>query len=384
MTTPPPGDSVVLAAARVVTDAGVLAPGWVRVEEGLIAGVGEGTAPRAATGADAVDLGDATLAPGFVDLHQHGGGGAAYTDGPDAARTAIAAHRRCGTTSMVASLVADTVDRLEAQVRALAPLVETGDLLGVHLEGPWLSPAHRGAHDPARLIAPTADDVRRLLAAAPGTVRMATIAPELDGALDAVAALSAAGVLAAVGHTDATLDQGRAAVAAGARVGTHLFNAERPLHHREPGVILALLEAPEVVVELIADGVHVHPAMVRHAAASAAGGFALVTDAMAAAGAPDGAYRLGPLQVEVAGGVARVAGTDTIAGSTLTLDRAVAFAVREAGLAVDTAIRAASTTPADVLGRTDIGRLAPGARADAVVLDAALTVTRVMRAGAWV
>ncbi|MEH0110935.1 N-acetylglucosamine-6-phosphate deacetylase [Tersicoccus sp. MR15.9] len=380
------GTPLVLTAARVVTDAGVLAPGWVRVEDGVITGVGDGPAPGTGNSSPdgVLELGDVTLAPGFVDLHQHGGGGTAYTDGPDAARAAIAAHRRHGTTSVLASLVTDGVDRLEAQVRALAPLVEAGELLGVHLEGPWLSPAHRGAHDAGLLTAPTAVDVRRLLAAAPGTVRMVTIAPELDGALDAVALLASEGVVAAVGHTDASLEQGHAAIDAGARVATHLFNAERPLHHREPGVILALLQRPEVTVELIADGVHLHPAMLRHAATSAAGGFALVTDAMAAAGAPDGPYRLGPLDVEVSGGVARVAGTDTIAGSTLTLDRAVRFAVREAGLPLEAALAAASTTPADVLGRSDLGRLASGARADLVVLDDELTVTRVMRAGAWV
>ncbi|WP_143588270.1 N-acetylglucosamine-6-phosphate deacetylase [Tersicoccus sp. Bi-70] len=381
------GTPLVLTAARVVTGAGVLAPGWVRIEgaagRGSITGVGEGPA-RGGALERVLALGDVTVAPGFVDLHQHGGGGAAYTDGPDAARTVVAAHRRHGTTSMLASLVTDGPDRLEAQVRALAPLVESGDLLGVHLEGPWLSPAHRGAHDPGLLTAPNATDVHRLVTAVPGAVRMVTLAPELDGGVEAVAALTAAGVVAAVGHTDASLDRGHAAVDAGARVGTHLFNAERPLHHREPGVILALLQRPEVVVELIADGVHVHPAMIAHAASSAAGGFALVTDAMAAAGAPDGPYRLGPLDVEVAGGVARVAGTDTIAGSTLTLDRAVAFAVREAGIELEVALRAASTAPADVLGRPDLGRLAPGARADLVVLDADLAVTRVLRGGAWV
>lgn len=410
MSTPTPAPATqILAAARVVTGADVLTPGWVRIEDGVLTAVDEGPAP-AATNGEANDLGDVLLAPGFVDLHQHGGGGAAYTDGADAARTAIAAHRAHGTTSMLASLVTDTVDRLDEQIRALAPLVGTGELLGVHLEGPWLSPVHRGAHDAALLAAPRLEDVRRLLAipAGPttdreGAVRMVTVAPELPGGLDAVRTIAAAGVLAAVGHTDATYQQGHAAIDAGARVGTHLFNGERGLHHREPGVILALLNRPEAVVELIADGVHVHPAMLAHAAASAAGGFALVTDAMAAAGGPDGIYRLGPLEVEVTDRVARVAGTDTIAGSTLTLDRAVAFAVREAGIDLLSAVRAATTTPADLLGRTDLGRLVPGARADLVVLDAGLgrgsgidsdggpgsgsdaglAATRVMRAGTW-
>jgi N-acetylglucosamine-6-phosphate deacetylase len=215
---------------------------------------------------------------------------------------------------------------------------------------------------------------------------MVTLAPELPGGTGAVRLLSDAGVVAAIGHTDATYDQARAAIDAGARVGTHLFNAMRPLHHREPGAVGALLDS-DADVELVADGVHLHPAVLRTAFAAAPGRCILVTDAMAAAGAPDGDYRLGQMAVEVRGGTARLASEDgegAIAGSTLTMDAAVRYAVRTAGLPLLEVVRAASTTPAAAWGLHDVGSLEPGRRADLVVLDADLAVTRVMRGGAWV
>jgi len=352
----------------------------VRVDGDRIAGVGAG---RPAPEAVAVDLGDAVLAPGFVDLHTHGGGGAAYTDGAQAAETARSTHLAHGTTSTMASLVTDTVDRLVEQVRALAPLVEQGELIGVHLEGPWLAERYRGAHDPALLRPPTPADVDRLLEAGP--IAMVTIAPELPGGLDAVRRLAEAGVLVAIGHSDATYAQALEAFAAGARVVTHLHNAHRPLHHREPGPAQAAIDTPGVVLELIADGVHVHPAVVADALRTRAGRVALVTDAMAAAGAGDGDYLLGPLTAVVRDGVARIGGPDgPIAGSTLTLDRALRYAVHTAGVPLDVALDALTRVPADVLGRADLGRIAAGARADLVVLSPELQVTRVLRAGRWI
>jgi N-acetylglucosamine-6-phosphate deacetylase len=283
---------------------------------------------------------------------------------------------------MLASLVTEAPDVLDRAVRALAELVADGLLAGVHLEGPWLSAAHHGAHRPDLLRTPTTAEVARLLGAGGGAVRCVTLAPELPGGLDAVRQVVAAGAVAAIGHTDATYAQARAALRAGATLGTHLFNAMRPVHHREPGPALALLQEPAATVEIIADGVHLHPAVVRAAAGGAARPV-LVTDAMAAAGAPDGEYRLGALAVEVRGGAARVRGADTIAGSTLTMDAALRYAVREAGLPLLAAVRAATVTPADVLDRRDVGRLAEGSRADLVVLDADLRVTDVLHAGGW-
>ncbi|WP_179618996.1 N-acetylglucosamine-6-phosphate deacetylase [Nocardioides cavernae] len=382
---------MILTAAQVVTPARILAPGWLHLDGDRIVEVGEGTPPRAPD----LDLGDMTVSPGFVDLHVHGGGGAAFDTGTaESGAAVVAAHLSHGTTSIAASLVTDTPERMAAAVRELALLVDDGVLAGVHLEGPWLSPHRSGAHQPGALTEPDPGAVEALLGAGDpstgsgrrGAVRMVTLAPELPGGTDAVRLLTDVGVVAAVGHTDATYDQARVAIDAGARVGTHLFNAMRPLHHREPGAVGALLESP-AHVELIADGVHLHPAVLRTVFAAKPGRCILVTDAMAAAGAPDGDYLLGPMEVEVRGGVARLASEDgdgPIAGSTLTMDAAVRYAVRTAGLPLVDVLHAASTAPAAAWGLADVGALAPGRRADLVVLDDGLEVVRVMRGGTWV
>ena len=323
--------------------------------------------------------------PGFVDAHSHGGGGAAFTSGdPPEAATVLATHRAHGTTSMMASLVTDTLERLEASVRALAPLVRAGELTGIHLEGPWLSGAHCGAHDPALLRAPDPAEVTRVLDAGDGAVRMVTLAPELPGGLDAVRLLAERGVVAALGHSDATDAVTRQALDAGVGVATHLFNAMRPIHHREPGPVLALVEDPRVLVELIADGVHLHPQVLRWAATSAPHRFLLVTDAMGAAGAADGDYVLGPAAVQVRDGVARLASNGAIAGSTLTMDRAVRYAVQTAGLPLDVVVEAATATPARLLGldRRRRHRARPAGRPRAP-RRRGCEVVAVMRCGTW-
>lgn len=363
-----------LVAARVLWPDRIGGPGWVTVADGRITALGRGRPPDGAH----EDLGDALLAPGFIDLHCHGGGGAAFSEGTAAARRVVATHRRHGTTSMLASLVTDRLATLTGQVRDLGPLVDTGELLGIHLEGPWLSEQHCGAHDPTLLRNPDPVEVGRLLDTAGGRVRMVTLAVERPGGPASVRLLSARGVLAALGHSHADHAQAMAAIAAGVRVATHLFNAERGIHHREPGPIPALLQDSLVVIELIADGVHVHPAMLRFAVDRARDRFVLITDAMAAAGAGDGRYRLGPQEVTVEGGVARLA-SGTIAGSTLTLDRAVRQLVA-VGVSEFDALRSVTLTPADALGRRELGRLAVGACADLVALAPDLTVRRVWRA----
>lgn len=373
---------MILSAGHVVTPARILAPGWLLVDGDRIIEVGEGPPPRSPD----LDLGDTTVVPGFVDLHVHGGGGSSFDTGTaEAADVVAATHLAHGTTSMAASLVTDTRERMAAAVRELALLVQDGRLAGIHLEGPWLSPQRSGAHQPGSLSDPDPASVEALLAAGDGAVRMVTLAPELPGGIAAVRQLAAAGVVVAIGHTTATYDVAREALDAGARVGTHLFNAMRPLHHREPGTVGALLDAP-VDVELIADGVHLHPAVLRTVFAAKPGRCVLVTDAMAAAGSPDGDYRLGPMSIEVRNGVARLAdgeGCGAIAGSTLTMDAAVRFAVRTAGLPLLDVVHAASTTPARVWGLDDVGALEAGRRADLVVLDDQLDVVRVMHAGRW-
>jgi N-acetylglucosamine-6-phosphate deacetylase len=374
----------VIAAGVVVTGGAVHRPGWISFADGIVNGVGAGAPP---VGVDVLDLGDAVVVPGFVDMHVHGGGGAAFTSGEvDDARTVIAAHRAHGTTLMVASLVSAHAPELLRQVSSLAGLVEAGDLAGIHLEGPWLSPSRIGAHDPTTVRPPDPSEIAGLLAAGRGAIRMATIAPELPGGLAAVSQLRDAGVVVAVGHTDATYDQTRDAIAAGATVGTHLFNAMRPIKHREPGPVVALTEAPGVTVELITDGVHLHPAMyeqVRRWVGPSR--IALVTDAMAAAGMSDGAYTLGSLDVTVSGGCAHVTGTDTIAGGTATTDQLFRVALGGvAGLASDEALLAAvEQTSAVPLRALELSPrdLSPGTPADLVVLTPSLSVARVFKDG---
>jgi N-acetylglucosamine-6-phosphate deacetylase len=380
-----------LVAAGTVVAAGGVGPGWVEVAGDRIAASGAGAPPREPD----ADLGDAVLVPGFVDMHVHGGAGAAFPDGDaEAALPAVRFHRSHGSTTMIASLVTAGPDELLKSVDALAELVVDGELAGVHLEGPWLAAGRCGAHDPRQLRDPDPAELDRLLHAGNGVVRMVTLAPELEGGLDAVHRIVAAGAVAALGHTDASYAHTRAAIDAGARVGTHLFNAMAPVHHREPGPAIALLEDPRVVVELVTDGLHVHPALWEHVVRTAGTErVAAVTDAMAAAGMPDGAYHLGAMRVTVSGGVARLAGgTDSragaIAGSTATTELLFANIVRNAALprpeALARAVAMTATAPARALGLADVGVIAPGKRADLVVLDPDLRVRTVYRGGAVV
>jgi N-acetylglucosamine-6-phosphate deacetylase len=329
--------------------------------------------------------GDDIIVPGFVDLHCHGGGGHTFTTGDVAqARGAAAFHLGHGTTTMLASLVSSPFELMRDATAAYLPLVRERVLAGVHYEGPYLSGARCGAQNPEFLRDPSVAELTELIKLGEGAVRMVTIAPELPGATEAIALLRAHGVLAAIGHTDATYEQAKAGIAAGATVGTHLFNGMRPPHHREPGPVVGLLDSV-VVCELIADNIHLHPGMLAFAARAAGPDrAALVTDAMDAAGMPDGDYELGGQEVVVADRVARLARNGSIAGSTLTMDVALRNAV-EAGLPLEDAAAMASTTPARVLGLDDeVGALEAGLRADLVVLDAGLNLKRVMRAGAWV
>ncbi len=377
-------DDLLVTAPRVLVPGEVLAPGWVAVTGDRVTAAGTGAAPSSAERRDVAG----TVVPGFVDLHVHGGGGGGFdraADDPAAVVRAVSTHRRRGTTSMLASLVTAPPAALLRQVAALAEHADDGLVDGIHLEGPWLSPARAGAHDRDALRPPDARELDALLRAGRGHVRVVTLAPELPGGIDAVRRLADAGVVAAIGHSDADHATTRQAVDAGARLATHLFNAMPPLHHREPGPVGALLADRRCTLELIADGVHVHPDVLRLAAAAAgAGRWALVTDAIAAAGLGDLSLQLGGVGVVVRGGVARTAATGALAGSTLTMDAALRGAVRLAGLPLPDAAAAATSTPAAVLRLPDRGVLAAGARADLVVLDEELRAVAVLRAGRWV
>ncbi|MBV8934149.1 MAG: N-acetylglucosamine-6-phosphate deacetylase [Kutzneria sp.] len=376
-----------LRNARLVLPDAVVDNGRLGVDGEWITAIGADDDGDAVPHAETLDLAGHWVVPGFVDMHVHGGGGASYTGGqPDQAHRAFEFHRTHGTTTSIASTVATAVDELERVVCGLSELVEDGLLTGIHLEGPFISAARCGAHDPALLRTPEAGVLRRLLDQGRGAIRMVTVAPELDGGVRAVRQLVDAGVIAALGHTDASYEQARAAIDAGVTVATHLFNAMRGLHHRDPGPVVAALESDEVTVELINDGLHLHDAVARMVfRAAGPHRVALITDSLSTTGAGDGDYRLGPLAVRVVDGVARLVDSDTIAGSTLTMDAALRRAVTVGGIPIEQACRAASTTPAKVLGLGHlVGSLAVGKRADLVVLDADLRVAAVMVAGHWV
>ncbi|MYY87433.1 MULTISPECIES: N-acetylglucosamine-6-phosphate deacetylase [unclassified Streptomyces] len=372
--------SKVLAGAQVVLPTGTLTNGRVIVEGSRI----RGSAPA---DAETIDLTGHWLVPGFVDIHNHGGGGASFTSGTvEDVLKGIHTHRLHGTTTVVASTVTGEMDFLAQRAGILSELAEQGDLAGIHFEGPFISPCRKGAHSEGLLRHPDPADVRKLLDAARGQARMVTLATELPGGIDSVRLLAEHGVIAAVGHTDATYEQTVEAIDAGATVATHLFNAMPGLGHRAPGPIAALLEDERITVELINDGTHLHPAAFElafhHAGTDRV---ALITDAMDAAGFGDGRYMLGPLEVEVKDSVARLVEGGSIAGSTLTQDRAFKRSVTVDGLSVEDTVRAISANPAKLLGQYDkVGSLEPGKDADLVVLDAAFDVKGVMRKGEWV
>ncbi|WP_341946010.1 N-acetylglucosamine-6-phosphate deacetylase [Microbacterium sp. LWH11-1.2] len=373
--------SLVIHSARIVDRGEIVEDGWVRFADGEIVGRGTGTTWEPADETiDAAELAGpgAVLTPGFVDIHGHGGAGAAFDDGVEAIRTGRALHRAHGTTRAVISLVTAPLDDLARSVATIADLMETdADILGIHLEGPFLDPAHHGAHEPSLLRAPAADDVARLLEAGRGTVRQVTIAPELPGGLDAIRQIVAAGSAAAVGHTSADATMAVAAFEAGASILTHAFNAMPGIHHRAPGPVLAAAADHRVILEAIADNVHLDPHVIKLIFDSAPGRVALITDAMAAAGSADGHYDLGAVSVTVENGVARADDTGSIAGSTLTQDVALRQAV-DAGAVLPEAVRALTETPARAIGRDAVlGSLRAGMTADAVLLDAELRVARV-------
>lgn len=391
-TDPPPetrsgavSPDVLLTNARIVT-ATDTRHGWLHVRDGQISELGSVGEQPSHPPRETVDVAGQWVVPGLVDMHCHGGArhdfGAAT---PHTVPAALAPHQANGTTSTIASLVTAAPAELLTQVQALACAAADGHIAGIHLEGPYLAAERCGAHDPAQLRDPDRDEFERLLEAAEGHLRMITLAPERPGALDLITTAVQAGVTVALGHTEASYNRTRHAIDAGATVVTHLFNAMPSLHHRNPGPVAAALTDERVTVELINDGVHVHRATAEVAvAATGPARLALITDAMAAAGAGDGEFELGGLRVEVHGGTARLASDGAVAGSTIVLHEALLRAVRELGLDVPRAVRAASTVPARALGLTDRGDLAPGTRGDVLILDEALALAGQLTRGRWV
>jgi len=364
---------LLITAPRVVPGTGELAilePGYVLVTAGPVARVGRGAPPRRPD----LALGSGYLVPGLIDLQVNGYFGVNLAD-VEPAGWALVARRlpETGTTGFLPTFVTAPVAEMSHALRCASVLVADppagARVLGVHMEGPFLAPTKAGAHRRKWMVTPTQATVANLLTAGVGALRVVTLATEAEGGLAAVAALASAGVVVSVGHSDATAQQ-VAAADAGARMVTHLFNAQRPLHHREPGVVGQALTDPRLTSGLIADLTHVAAAACAIAFAAAPGRICLVTDASAAAGMAPGRYRLGGKLVEVrpGDGQAPRLADGTLAGSVLRMDRAVANAVA-AGVGLAEAVAAAARIPADLLGRPHLGRLNPGAAADLVWLD---------------
>lgn len=377
--------ALVLRGGRVVTPDGVVDADVV-VHGTRIHAV-EPPRPRGEQ-AHVIELAGRWVLPGFVDVHVHGGGGAqCNTTDPDEVRRVASFHAQHGTTALLATTVSAPVDDLLAALDAIgtaaaAPAPGAADILGAHLEGPFLSRDWPGAMDPAHFRPPDAATAERLLTP---HVRLITLAPELPGAAELIATATAQGIAVSLGHSGATYAQTRAATEAGARAATHAFNAMRPLHHREPGILGAALDLDALTTEVIADGHHVAPAAVRLLTRlKGPHRTMLVTDAIEAAGLPDGDYRLGARPIHVVDGQATLPGTETIAGSTLTMDAAVRNVVAFAGVEVEDAARMAATTPAEMLGIADRkGAVAPGRDADLAILDRDLTLAAVLTRGTW-
>jgi len=290
------------------------------------------------------------MTTGFTDIHCHGGGGFSFSDAnPENIATAIATHKAHGTTTLIASLVTEPLEKIRQQITRLIPFVESGELAGIHLEGPYLSHAKCGAHDPALLRMPSSNEIAELIDHGNGHIRMITIAPELPGALDSIKTMVSRGVVAAIGHSDANFDEAQAGIKAGATVVTHMFNGLPALDHRFATITNAVLLDSEIHLEVILDGTHVNKSAMQLLLELAQERIILITDAMSAAGGPEGQYKIGELDVTVANGVATLTKEGTLAGSTLTMDRAYERLMKDHGLNSDEAMHNASHLAKKVL-----------------------------------
>ena len=398
-------------ASRILTPQEQLADSVILAENGRITAIGHRDEVKIPSGAIDYVAAGMTVVPGFVDVHIHGAGGHDVMEATPAALDCITSTvARYGTTSILATTVTASVDETCRSLQGIAqyirahekheniePNVEANaeqqnpepgtpelaaEILGIHLEGPFISKARRGVHPPDAIARPSVEILEKFRAASDGLIRIVTIAPEIPGALDLIRYALANGIIAAIGHTDANFEQTQAAIQAGARHSVHFYNAMRPFSHRDPGVIGAILTEPDVSAEVIADGIHVAgPAIQVLLGTKGFDTVLLASDATAATGMPDGNFRLGNFEVMVKDGVCRNA-EGKLAGSTLTLDRALRYIVA-LGVPLIDAVRMATILPArriSLAGKKGI--IALGADADLVVLTPDLRVAGVMTRGA--
>ena len=346
---------MIISAATVLIEEELQKEVWLEIEDGVIRSINSGTSPE-------YDLRyDGILIPGFVDIHCHGGGGKYFASLTDSEITqVIATHRSGGTVAGLASLVTEPIPNLISQIKRLVPFAQRNEIAGIHLEGPYLSHARCGAHDPNLLRTPTIAEVQSLLDAGQGFIKMITIAPELDGALEVIEYLAKSGVIAAIGHSQSDAATAQKAIDRGASVVTH-FNNAMPKVVDGPGTMnSAVLNELRVSLELILDGEHIATSVVREIFEAAPNRIVMITDAMSAAGSTDGTYQIANLEVNVKDGIARLASNGTLAGSTLTMAKAFNHALNEIGISITEAVHAASTLPALILGRSDLGEIAVG------------------------
>ena len=369
-----------IEVGRAVTPEGVVENAVIVVEDGRIV-----TVERAESVSG--EYAGLVAVPGFVDTHCHGAEGVSFgAPDPEGNLRAIRYHRRNGTTTIFGSTVTATIENLEAQIAVLRGLFERGELAGIHLEGPFLAPEKKGAHELALLIDPDPESVQRLITAGGPALKMVTMATEREHSREAIATFTRAGVKVAFGHSNADEARTRDALDWGADLVTHLFNAMRPIHHRDAGPVPVLLTDERCMVELICDGVH-HAPVIARMSIDAAGvdRVAMVTDAMSATGMGDGSYVLGELAVEVTDGTARLVTDDgspgAIAGSTLTMGRAFRYLVQQVECTIEEAAVMCATTPARWHGLEDVGQLAPGRWADVCIVDAEGELRSVIRRG---
>jgi N-acetylglucosamine-6-phosphate deacetylase len=389
---------IVLCTHRLYTPKEEIKNPLVFIEDGYISAISSRDQREIPKNATAIDLakdepGDSILVPGFVDIHMHGGAGldvmrASANELPKLNKF-LTTH---GVTGYFPTTVAAPLDQTCAALECMADAIEAAQgfsssrseaqalPLGIHLEGPFLSHQRRGVHPPEYLVEPTVQVFERLWQAARGQVRMMTIAPELPGAMEVIAEAARRNVLVSIGHSDAALDVARDGVKAGARHATHTFNAMRPLDHRDPGIVAEVLTDRQITADIIADGIHVAPEVVQlFLQAKGMDRAVLITDAMSAAGMPDGTYQLGPISVDVKDG--RCTADGKLAGSVLTMDRAVRNIMRFATWSLQDAVRAATLNPALAAGLSHHGKIAPGAEANLVLLSSAGEVRKTIVRG---